>query len=232
MHNVNKMHTLHSKEDIECMENQNDCDLCHFEVNPQAELSNCMKAMIKLHEREIVKYCKKVKVNQVEDVAVKVNPNQWAYVITKNNSLSEQCPESSLVTYPLPETGIIEFNTSCDYSVDNGPFLDFFHPLIDLSNKQFQYSDEHGLVDLNEIKQHFQNNWQLYTFSGISILFVFLFLILTKILYQQIQTFRPIRTRVIRRNIVRRRRQPIIQTEQPLIPAVRYFQGGVEIREI
>jgi hypothetical protein len=132
----------------------------------------------------------------------------------------------------LPETGLIQFKPECEYSIENGPFLDFFHPLIDLDSKQIRKYMENNLVfDLDEIKDHFQKNWQIYVFSSLGIVFLVILIGLTRLIQTRVNRVRIIRrTRRTRR--IPRRPQSIFQIQQPLIPAVRYFEGGVEIREV
>jgi hypothetical protein len=94
------------------------CSLCFLDETTRPASVPCLKALAQGEEPWEV--CDYEKVRHPKDVAIKLDTHKWAYSDDTPGKMVETCGKE-IRTIPLPTTGILTLNSTCEYQITDNP---------------------------------------------------------------------------------------------------------------
>jgi hypothetical protein len=94
------------------------CSLCFLDETTRPPSDPCLKTLAQ--DEDPWEVCDYEKVRYPKDVAIKLDTHKWAYSDDTPGKLVETCG-TGIRTIPLPTTGILTLNSTCEYQITDNP---------------------------------------------------------------------------------------------------------------
>jgi hypothetical protein len=173
----NMIYALNEKELPKCQKQIEHlpCEICEFDSIPDKLVDDCVASVFAdKNETQLEKVCEWNTITEPEEMAVKIDHDEWAYVDVNPGSITETCTvndKQQIKNLELSHSGVIRFKPDCQYNIINGPFkgINPFIPRVRIetltgvsrsNNKVKQLSDDVSIVQI-----HFRDYGIIYVTS-------------------------------------------------------------------
>jgi hypothetical protein len=151
------------------------CEICEFDSIPDKLVDDCVAAVFAdKNETQLEEVCTWNTVPEPEEMAVKIDHDEWAYVDVNPGSITETCTvdeKQQIKNLELSHSGVIRFKPDCQYNVINGPFkgINPFIPKVRIETLTGISRNNHKVKqlvdDISVIQLHFRDFGIVYVTS-------------------------------------------------------------------